>query len=106
MAPDAATSLSSLLSHQPRRPQIYLLCQVADDIGEAAVRAALEHAGIVASQQQQQQDQVAKVNPTPLPPPGLPPQRLLFCETEVGKTSLVRQLEPELHIDGTPSTVR
>lgn len=34
------------------------------------------------------------------------PARLLFCGTLLGKVSIVRQLEPELHIDGHPQTVR
>lgn len=35
----------------------------------------------------------------------IPPHRVLACETEVGKTSIVRQLEPEVHIDGSIETV-
>jgi hypothetical protein len=67
---------------------VYILCQVSDDIGEAAVRAALEFSGLMG------------------PNPGqIPSQRFLFCETEVGKMSLVRQIEPEVHIDGECSTV-
>jgi hypothetical protein len=67
---------------------VYILCQVSDDIGEAAVRAALEFSGIMGSNQGQ-----------------IPSQRFLFCDTEVGKMSLVRQIEPEVHIDGESSTV-
>ena len=29
----------------------------------------------------------------------LPPHRVLCCETEVGLKSIVRQIEPELHVD-------
>lgn len=36
----------------------------------------------------------------------VPAHRLLFCSTLEGKVSIVRQLEPELHIDGDPGTVR
>ena len=36
----------------------------------------------------------------------VPAHRLLFCSTLQGKVSIVRQLEPELHIDGDPGTVR
>ena len=32
--------------------------------------------------------------------------RALFCSTLDGKTSMVRQLEPGMHIDGHPHTVR
>lgn len=31
--------------------------------------------------------------------------RLLFCGTANGKASIVRQLTPDLHIDGTPQTL-
>ena len=36
----------------------------------------------------------------------IPAHRVLFCSTLVGKTSIVRQLEPDLHVDGHPHTVR
>ena len=36
----------------------------------------------------------------------IPAHRVLFCSTLEGKTSIVRQLEPELHVDGHPHTVR
>ena len=36
----------------------------------------------------------------------IPAHRLLFCSTLEGKTSIVRQLEPDLHVDGHPHTVR
>ncbi|KAG7668661.1 hypothetical protein KSW81_005420 [Nannochloris sp. 'desiccata'] len=75
---------SSLLANT----NVYILCQVSDDIGEAAVRAALEFSGLMGSNQGQIQS-----------------QRFLFCETLVGKMSLVRQIEPEVHIDGDSSTV-
>ena len=35
----------------------------------------------------------------------MPAHRLLFCSTLEGKVSIVRQLEPELHIDGDSGTV-
>jgi hypothetical protein len=35
----------------------------------------------------------------------LPPQRLLFCSTQPGKQSIVRQIEPDLHIDADIATV-
>lgn len=42
---------------------------------------------------------------SPPPPPFGRGRRALFCGTLAGKVSLVRQLEPELHIDGHPQTV-
>ena len=33
------------------------------------------------------------------------PHRLLFCSTPEGKTSIVRQIEPDLHIDGSGATI-
>lgn len=68
---------------------LYLLCHVSDDIGEALVRGALEHAGV-----------------TGAAPGQVPPHRLLFCGTLAGKVSMVRQLDPELHVDAHPQTVR
>ncbi|KAI7838841.1 hypothetical protein COHA_007455 [Chlorella ohadii] len=70
------------------RADCYLMCHVSDDIGEALVRGALEHAGVTGSR-----------------PGQVPLHRLLFCGTLLGKVSIVRQLEPELHIDGHQQTV-
>lgn len=39
------------------------------------------------------------------PCPPSPAARLLFCGTLLGKVSIVRQLEPEVHIDGHQQTV-
>lgn len=62
--------------------------QVQDDVGQAVVTGALEAAGLVGSQ-----------------PGQLKPHRLLFCSTLDGKVSIVRQLEPDLHIDGSAKTI-
>ena len=62
--------------------------QVAGDTGEATCRGALEAAGLVGSDKGQ-----------------IPPQRLLFCSTLDGKASIVRQIEPSLHIDANAKTV-
>ncbi|KAL4442723.1 hypothetical protein ABPG77_006717 [Micractinium sp. CCAP 211/92] len=69
-------------------PGVYLMCHISDDIGEAVVRGALEHAGLLGSGRGQ-----------------VPPHRVLFCGTLDGKVSLVRQLEPDLHFDGHEKTV-
>lgn len=68
---------------------VYVLAHVVDDVGEATVRGALEAGGLVGSAAGQ-----------------IPGHRVLFCSTVEGKVSIVRQLEPELHIDGHPHTVR
>jgi len=62
---------------------------VKDDMGEATCRGALEAGGLVGVGSGQ-----------------IPPQRLLFCSSLEGKASIVRQLEPQLHIDGHSRTVR
>ena len=67
---------------------VFLITHVIDDVGEATVRGALEDVGLVGSSEGQ-----------------IKPHRLVFCSTLEGKVSIVRQLEPELHIDGHPTTV-
>ena len=47
----------------------------------------------------------APPQPLALIPHQVPPHRLLFCSTAEGKVAIVRQLEPELHIDGSHNTV-
>lgn len=65
---------------------LYVLAHVPDDIGQAVVTGAMEAAGLVGHGK-------------------LPAHRLLFCSTPEGKVSIVRQIEPDLHIDGHVSTV-
>ena len=84
LLPDAVAALRIAALHA----EVFLLCQVADDVGEAAVRGALEFCGMLGPEKDQ-----------------IRPQRLLFCSTSVGKASLVRQLEPDAHIDGNTTTV-
>ncbi|WZZ28489.1 hypothetical protein YC2023_011890 [Brassica napus] len=62
---------------------LYLMERVVDDESEAKVLQALETAGIFTSG-------------------GLVKDKVLFCSTEVGRTSFVRQLEPDWHIDTNP----
>lgn len=84
LRPEAA----QVVADMARCSAVYVLAHVSDDIGEATVRGALEAGGLVGAQQGQ-----------------VPPHRLLFCSTLEGKESIVRQLEPELHIDGHQLTV-
>lgn len=82
-------SMIPLVLELARRVNLYALAHVASDVGEATVRGALEHAGLLGPNHGQ-----------------LPPHRLLFCGTREGKASMVRQLEPQLHIDADAETVR
>ncbi|KAJ0232238.1 Peroxisome biogenesis protein 22 [Hirschfeldia incana] len=62
---------------------LYLMERVLDDESEAKVLQALETAGVFTSG-------------------GLVKDKVLFCSTEIGRTSFVRQLEPDWHIDTNP----
>lgn len=66
----------------------YIITQVQDDVGQAVLTGSLEAAGLIGSQ-----------------PGQLRPHHLLFCSTLDGKVSIVRQLEPDLHIDGSAKTI-
>ncbi|CAD7699199.1 unnamed protein product [Ostreobium quekettii] len=68
--------------------QLYLMAQVSSDIGEAVVRGALEAAGVLGRGKHQ-----------------IPSHKLLVCETLPGKIAIVRQVEPELHVDGDRRTI-
>lgn len=59
---------------------LYLMERVLDDESEKKVLLALQDAGIFTSG-------------------GLVKDKVLFCSTDVGRTSFVRQLEPDWHID-------
>lgn len=62
---------------------LYLMERVLDDKSEKKVLLALENAGVFTSG-------------------GLVKDKVLFCSTENGRTSFVRQLEPDWHIDTNP----
>ncbi|KAJ4729995.1 Peroxisome biogenesis protein 22 [Melia azedarach] len=59
---------------------LYLMERVLDDESEKKVLLALENAGVFTSG-------------------GLVKDKVLFCSTEMGRSSFVRQLEPDWHID-------
>ncbi|GFZ05534.1 peroxin 22 [Actinidia rufa] len=65
---------------------LYLIDRVLDDESEKKVLLALEDAGVFTSG-------------------GLIKDKVLFCSTENGRTSFVRQLEPDWHIDSNPEVV-
>ncbi|XP_038996003.1 peroxisome biogenesis protein 22-like [Hibiscus syriacus] len=84
-----ATVASSVLDVQleiTKFCDIYLMERVIDDESEKNVLLALENAGIFTSG-------------------GLVKDKVLFCSTENGRTSFVRQLEPDWHIDTNPEIV-
>jgi len=66
----------------------YIITQVQDDIGQAVMLGSLEAAGLVGTA-----------------PGQLLPHHVLFCSTLDGKVSVVRQIEPDLHIDGSGKTI-
>ncbi|KAL3635497.1 peroxisome assembly protein 22 [Castilleja foliolosa] len=65
---------------------LYLMERVLDDESEKKVLMALEDAGVFTSG-------------------GLVKDKVLFCSTEIGRASFVRQLEPDWHIDSNPEIV-
>ncbi|XP_057457968.1 peroxisome biogenesis protein 22 [Lotus japonicus] len=65
---------------------LYLMERVLDDESEKRVLVALEEAGVFTSG-------------------GLVKDKVLFCSTENGRSSFVRQLEPDWHIDTNPEIV-
>jgi len=65
---------------------LYLMERVLDDESEKRVLVALEEAGVFTSG-------------------GLVKDKVLFCSTENGRSSFVRQLEPDWHIDTNPEVV-
>ncbi|CAN8270384.1 unnamed protein product [Cochlearia groenlandica] len=77
------SSVLELLLEITKYCDLYLMERVLDDESEAKVLQALETAGIFTSG-------------------GLVKDKVLFCSTEIGRTSFVRQLEPDWHIDTNP----
>lgn len=73
------TAAAPYLKRFAKMCDLYVISRIADDEGEATIRSALEAAGVFAA--------------------GMDPRKVLFCETADGRVSVVRQLEPHLHID-------
>ncbi|OVA11170.1 hypothetical protein BVC80_1741g182 [Macleaya cordata] len=65
---------------------LYLMERILDDESGERVLLALEEAGVFTSA-------------------GLVKDKVLFCSTENGRTSFVRQLEPDWHIDSNPEII-
>lgn len=88
---EAATALPEAVAcarEIARMADTYLLAQVSDDIGQAVVLGALEAADLIGTASGQ-----------------VKPHRILFCSTVEGKNAIVRQLEPELHVDAHGATI-
>ncbi|KAF8090243.1 hypothetical protein N665_0482s0036 [Sinapis alba] len=77
------SSVLEVLLEITKSSDLYLMERVLDDESEARVLQALETAGVFTSG-------------------GLVKEKVLFCSTEIGRTSFVRQLEPDWHIDTNP----
>ncbi|XP_010510748.1 PREDICTED: peroxisome biogenesis protein 22 [Camelina sativa] len=77
------SSVLEVLLEITKFSDLYLMERVLDDESEAKVLEALESAGVFTSG-------------------GLVKEKVLFCSTEIGRTSFVRQLEPDWHIDTNP----
>lgn len=82
------TEAVEVLKEISRCADTYIITQVQDDIGQAVLIGSLEAAGLIGDQKGQIQ-----------------PHHVLFCSTLDGKVSMVRQLEPDLHVDGTAKTI-
>ena len=65
---------------------LYIITQCSSDAAEEAVRAALLESGVVDA--------------------GLCHHKILFCETQIGRGAMARQLEPSLHIDSSARTLQ
>ncbi len=68
-----------------RACDLYLIARVLDDESEESVLAALDSVGFFTV-------------------PGSNRNKVLFCSTEVGTSSFVRQLEPDWHVDNVRET--
>ncbi|KAI3717325.1 hypothetical protein L1987_68882 [Smallanthus sonchifolius] len=77
------SSVLDVLLEITKHSDLYLMERVLDDESEEKVLTALENAGIFTSG-------------------GLVKDKVLFCSTENGRMSFVRQLEPDWHIDSNP----
>ncbi|KAL8228854.1 hypothetical protein R6Q57_013754 [Mikania cordata] len=77
------SSVLDVLLEITKHCDLYLMERVLDDKSQEKVLIALENAGIFTSG-------------------GLVKDKVLFCSTENGRMSFVRQLEPDWHIDSKP----
>ncbi|EKX31161.1 hypothetical protein GUITHDRAFT_122633 [Guillardia theta CCMP2712] len=71
----------AILLEMARTCDLYVITQVTSDEVENKVVDALEQAGVFDA--------------------GLSPHKVLFCETELGRAAMVRQIEPMLHVESS-----
>ncbi|XP_078437132.1 peroxin 22 [Wolffia australiana] len=79
-------SILQVLSEMSKICDIYLMERVLDGPSEERIISALGDAGVFTSC-------------------GLNGEKVLFCSTENGRASFVRQLEPDWHIDTNPDII-
>ncbi|XP_065638290.1 peroxisome biogenesis protein 22 [Quercus suber] len=79
-------SVVEVLLEISRFRDIYLIERILDDESGERVLLALENAGLFKSG-------------------GLMKDKVLFCSTDNGRLSFVRQLEPDWHVDTNPDTL-
>ncbi|CAA6658307.1 unnamed protein product [Spirodela intermedia] len=79
-------SVLGVISEITKLCDLYLMERVLDDQSEEKILSALSDAGVFASC-------------------GLVREKVLFCGTENGRASFVRQLEPDWHIDMNPDVI-
>lgn len=77
-----------IMKHVLLYTDVYLVAQVLDEVAQAVVLGTLEASGLVGREASM-----------------IPCHRVLFCSTSEGKVAIVRQLDPDLHIDGDAETV-
>lgn len=82
LQPDVADALRALATMF----ELFIVMRVPDDESESAVLAALDRAAIFG-------------------PGKLDRRKIVFCETEGGRASVARQLEPQLHVDESSTVV-
>lgn len=79
--PDKVLGLMQLISLF----EVFLIIRVKSDEEEVHCKNALQVTGVFEA--------------------GLHPAKVLFCETLQGTTAIVRQLEPQMHIDSNPTVI-
>lgn len=84
----ATVKISSLevLYEISKTCDIYLMEKILDDESEGRVLSALDNAGLFLNG-------------------GLTKDKVLFCSTDMGRSSFVRQLEPDWHVDSNLEVV-
>ncbi|KAJ4974310.1 hypothetical protein NE237_007484 [Protea cynaroides] len=80
------SSVVEVLLEVSKYCDIYLMDRILDDESEERVLSALENAGLFKTG-------------------ALTKEKVLFCSTDNGRSSFVRQLEPDWHVDTNPDII-